>query len=162
MTGAEMNKRGIKERKIKTSRVRTAAAAVLCVLVMLLGGCGSGSIKDGYYTAEMAEYTNGWKEYVVIQVCNGNIVSAEFNAKNESGFIKAWDNSYMKNMITFQGITYPNRYTREYVQQLLEQQTDIRVDTVTGATSSGNNFVKLVDAVLKQAEKGDPETVVVE
>lgn len=135
---------------------------MLMLLVMMLAGCGSsGGLKDGYYTAEMAEFSNGWKEYVVIQVCHGNIVSAEFNAKNESGFIKAWDNSYMKNMVTVEG-TYPNKYTREYVQQLITQQADIQVDAVTGASSSGDNFVKLVDAVLKQAAKGDSQIAIVE
>lgn len=135
---------------------------LLMLLAMLLVGCGSsGDLKDGYYTAEMTEFSNGWKEYLVIQVCHGNIVSAEFNAKNASGFIKAWDNSYMKNMLAIQG-TYPNKYTREYVQQLMEGQADTQVDVVTGATTSGGNFVKLVDAVLKQAEKGDSQTIVVE
>lgn len=138
---------------------------LLLMLVFSLtafSGCGSsGDLKDGYYTAEMADFSNGWKEYLRIQVKHGAIVSAEFNAKNESGFIKAWDNSYMKNMLTIKG-TYPNEYTREYVQQLLDEQSDVQVDAVTGATSSGNNFTKLVEAVLKQAEDGDSETAVVE
>lgn len=143
-------------------KIKAGVLSILLIFVMLFAGCGSsGDLKDGYYTAEMAEFSHGWKEYLVIQVSNGNIVSAEFNAKNESGFIKAWDNSYMKNMMTIQG-TYPNKYTREYVQQLLEEQTDIRVDAVTGASSSGSNFVKLVEAVLKQAQKGDSRTAIVE
>lgn len=125
-------------------------------------GCGSsGDLQDGYYTAEMSDFSNGWKEYLRIQVKHGVIVSAEFNAKNESGFIKAWDNSYMKNMLTVKR-TYPNEYTREYVQQLIDEQSDIQVDAVSGATTSGNNFAKLVEAVLKQAEDGDTETAVVE
>lgn len=146
----------------KYGRFKTVVLSLLLLFVMTFAGCGSsGSLKDGYYTAEMADFSFGWKEYLVIQVSHGNIVSAEFNAKNESGFIKAWDNTYMKNMITLQG-TYPNKYTREYVQQLLEQQADIQVDVVTGASTSGANFVKLVEAVLEQAAKGDQETVIVE
>ena len=74
---------------------------LLSMLVFLaalcLSGCGSG-LKDGYFTAEMSEFSHGWKEYLRIQVKHGTVVSAEFNAKNESGFIKAWDNAYMKNM----------------------------------------------------------------
>lgn len=146
----------------KYGKIAAEIVSILLLLVMLLVGCSSsGDLKDGYYTAEMTEYSHGWKEYLVIQVCHGNIVSAEFNAKNESGFIKAWDNSYMKNMFTVQG-TYPNKYTRAYVQQLMEEQTDIQVDAVTGATSSGSNFAKLTEAVLKQAEKGNSQTVLVE
>lgn len=143
-------------------KIKIGMAAALVGMAVLLAGCGgSGDLKDGYYTAEMAEYTKGWKEYVLIQVKHGKIVSAEFNAKNASGFIKAWDNSYMENMLSIQG-TYPNKYTREYVQQLLEEQEDVQVDAISGATSSGENFEKLVDAALSQAAKGDSETVVVE
>lgn len=133
---------------------------VILIIAAVIKVYNLDSMKDGYYTAEMEEFSNGWKEYLRIQVKHGTIVSAEFNAKNESGFIKAWDNSYMKTMQSIQG-TYPNRYTREYVQQLIDGQEDIQVDTVTGATTSGNNFKKLVEAVLEQAEKGDSETVIV-
>lgn len=66
----------------------------------------------------------------------------------------------MKNMNSVQG-TYPNKYTREYVQQLIDGQTDVKVDTVTGATNSGDNFKKLVEAVLEQAKKGDSKTKIV-
>lgn len=130
-----------------------------CFLLMI-SGCG-GKMKDGYYTAEMSDYSNGWKEYVCILVKNDTIVSAEFNAKDASGFIKAWDNEYMRNMGTAQG-TYPNQYTRMYVQQLIEEQKNLEVDTVTGASHSGNNFRKLVPAVIEQAKKGDAATVIVE
>lgn len=142
---------------------RILVLSLIFVLVFAsLAGCGSfNTLKDGYYTAEMSDYSNGWKEYLLIQVKHGTIVSAEFNAKNESGFIKAWDNNYMQNMISIQG-TYPNKYTREYVQQLLEGQGQVELDAVTGATTSGNNFKRLAEAVLKQAKAGDSKKIVVE
>jgi len=134
-------------------------------IILLSGifvGCGSTKgLKDGFYTAEMSAYSHGWMEYLIIQVKNNKIVSAEFNARNESGFIKAWDNAYMKNMMPGSA-TYPNKYTREYVQQLIDGQTDTKVDVISGATNSGKNFEKLVVAVLKQAAVGDSSTVVVE
>ena len=128
---------------------------------LLLGGCSSQSkMKDGFYTAEMSDYSFGWKEYVCIMVKNNKIVSVEFNAKNPSGYIKAWDNNYMGNMLPVSG-TYPNEYTRYYASELIEQQANIKVDTLTGATSSGNNFAKLSKAVVNQAKKGDSQTVIV-
>ena len=115
---------------------------------VLLYGCGSeAKMKDGFYTAEMADYNYGWREYVCIMVKNDRIVSVEFNAKNPSGYIKAWDNSYMKNMAPVSG-TYPNEYTRLYAAQLLEQQEDFQLDAITGATSSGYNFEKMAAAVI--------------
>ena len=128
---------------------------------LLLGGCSSQSkMKDGFYTAEMSDYSFGWKEYVCIMVKNNKIVSVEFNAKNPSGYIKAQDNNYMGNMLPVSG-TYPNEYTRYYASELIEQQANIKVDTLTGATSSGNNFAKLSKAVVNQAKKGDSQTVIV-
>lgn len=134
---------------------------LMSIIAIVLAGCGnSSSLKDGYYTAQMEGFSHGWQEYLIIQVKSGKIVSAEYNAKNASGFIKAWDNSYMKNMMDKQE-TYPNKYTREYVQQLIDGQADMQVDIVTGASNSGGEFVKLVDAVLKQAASGDTTTAIV-
>ena len=87
-------------------------------------------------------------------VKNDRIVYAEFNAKDPSGYIKAWDNTYMQNMKSVEG-TYPNEYTRKYVAQLLEKQTPDEVETISGATHSGDNFLKLSAAVIEQAMKGD-------
>lgn len=133
----------------------------MVMFVLLMSGCG-GKMKDGYYTAETAEFSHGWKEYVCIQVKDDTIVSAEFNAKNESGFIKAWDNEYMRNMSSkSESGIYPNKYTREYVQQLIDGQKDTKVDILAGATHSGENFTELIAAAIEQAQKGDSTTVIV-
>lgn len=134
----------------------------LLTAVLLLGGCGSqDEIKDGFYTAEMSGYSHGWKEYVCIMVKNNKIVYTEFNAKDPSGYIKAWDNAYMQNMEPVSG-TYPNEYTRYYAAELIENQSSSGVDTLTGATSSGNNFIQLTAAAIEQAKQGNTDTAVVE
>ena len=143
----------------KKNRIVWLATIALC---LCLTGCGSEKgMKNGYYTAEMKEYDYGWKEYVCIFVKNNTIVSIEFNAKNASGFIKAWDNAYMENMKPVSG-TYPNEYTRLYGSRLLESQDIEEVDVVSGATSSGGNFYKLVNAAVEQASEGNSEVAVVE
>lgn len=143
----------------KTIRILPLVFALICTC--LLGGCGSSTLKDGFYTAQMSDYSHGWKEYLCIMVKNDNIVYAEFNAKNPSGYIKAWDNAYMQSMAAVQN-TYPNDYTRKYVAQLIEAQSTDGIDTVSGATHSGNNFLKLSAAVIEQAKAGDPNTVTVQ
>lgn len=135
---------------------------LLLTLLLCLSGCGTDKkMKDGFYTAEMSDFSHGWKEYLCIMVKNDKIVYAEFNAKDPSGYIKAWDNAYMKNMAPIAG-TYPNEYTREYVAQLIETQDPKEVETVTGASSSGSNFSKLSAAVVEQAKEGNPEVKIVE
>ena len=117
-------------------------------------------MKDGFYTAEMSDYSFGWKEYLCIMVKDDKVVYAEFNAKNPSGYIKAWDNAYMKNMKPVSG-TYPNEYTRTYVSELIETQDPEKCENLSGATSSGTIFSKLSAAVVEQAKKGDSKIKIV-
>lgn len=145
-------------------RSKICLAGLLACICVIFSGCGSqkseGKWEDGYYTAIMDEYSHGWKEYVTICVMNNKIVSVEFNARNPSGFIKAWDNAYMKNMNPVSG-TYPNRYTRTYAAELLADQSADDIDMIAGASSSGGNFRRLAAAVLECAKKGDTEIAVV-
>ena len=132
----------------------------LLLLVPALTACGGGGLQDGYYTAQAAEFSHGWKEYITIMVKGGSIVSVEYNAENASGFIKSWDNAYMQNMLHTNG-TYPNEYTRYYANQLLEGQGEDGIDVIAGATSSHGTFQLLAQAVLEQARKGDSSIVFV-
>lgn len=137
---------------------------ILCTLLtLLLSSCTekkTDGMQDGTYTAQMSDYSFGWKEYVTITVKNGIITATEYNAQNASGFIKSWDNAYMNNMKSVTG-TYPNEYTRYYAAQLTGQNKLPEIDTLSGATSSGNNFKKLASAVVAQAVKGDSTIVYV-
>ena len=133
---------------------------VLLFMVSLTACTEKTGLQDGYYTAQAAEFNHGWKEYITIMVKDNSIGSVEYNAENESGFIKSWDNAYMQTMLHSNG-TYPNEYTRNYASQLLSNQQE-EIDALTGATSSYNSFKKLAAAVLKQAQKGDSSTVLVD
>ena len=144
--------------------MKRIAAILLSLLltVPLLAGCGSqAGLQDGYYTAQAAEFSHGWKEYITILVKDGSIISVEYNAENASGFIKSWDNAYMQNMLHSNG-TYPNEYTRNYAGQLLEGQGKGQIDAISGASSSHDSFKKLAAAVLEQAKKGDSDVVIVD
>ncbi|MCM1256661.1 MAG: FMN-binding protein [Roseburia sp.] len=136
---------------------------IFFALTLTLGGCGhkqSKGMQDGTYTAQMSDYAFGWKEYVTITVNNGEITATEYNAENASGFIKSWDNAYMNNMKSVTG-TYPNEYTRYYAAQLTGQNALPEIDTLSGASTSGNNFKKLARSVVEQAIKGDSTIVYV-
>ena len=143
--------------------MKRIVAICLCLLLAapLLTACGNQEeLQDGYYTAQMAEFSHGWKEYITILVKGGSIVSVEYNAENASGFIKSWDNTYMQTMLHANG-TYPNAYTRYYANQLLEGQGQGSIDAIAGASSSHASFQILAQAVLEQARKGDSSIVVV-
>ena len=134
----------------------------LMLTASLLAACGTGTgLQDGYYTAQVSEFSHGWKEYITILVKGGSIVSVEYNAENASGFIKSWDNTYMQTMLHANG-TYPNEYTRYYAGQLLEGQGEGGINAIAGASSSHGTFQMLVQAVLEQARKGDSSIVLVD
>ena len=144
--------------------------AVFAAVILAAGGCllihssqngTKAYLVDGYYTAEMADYSHGWKEFVTIAVNSGKIVSVEYNAKTASGFIKSWDMAYMESMNKIQG-TYPNRYTRSYAASFLEKQSAQDIDTITGATESGKNFEKMAEALMEKAKKGDFSIAIVQ
>lgn len=141
---------------------RILCLVLLLLMIMPMTACGSkNELQDGYYTAQAAQFSHGWKEYITIMVKGGSIVSVEYNAENPSGFIKSWDNAYMQNMLHSNG-TYPNEYTRDYASQFLEAQKVDGIDALTGATSSYSSFQKLAAAVLEQARQGDSSIVVVD
>lgn len=143
---------------------RLKIVTAMAVTAFLMAGCASNQdkevLQDGSYTAQMKEYSYGWQEYVTITVKNGEIVFTEFNAENASGFIKSWDNAYMQNMKPISG-TYPNEYTRYYAAQLTGKKKTPDIDSLSGATGSGDNFQRLSEAVVKQAIKGDSSVVYV-
>ncbi len=138
------------------------AVAVIAVCATLLFGTGKANngLRDGYFSAEMSDYSHGWKEFVTICVKGGVIVSVEYNATNQSGFIKSWDMAYMRSMSALKGM-YPNRYTREYAKQVLESQSSNGIDTVSGATSSGGTFRQLIEAVINMSRSGKSEVTIV-
>lgn len=141
---------------------RVFSVVLILACIVMLTACGDQTgLQDGYYTAQAADFSYGWKEYITIMVKGGSIVSAEYNAENASGFIKSWDNAYMQTMLHAQG-TYPNEYTRYYASQLLEGQGEREIDALTGATSSWGSFQKLVAAVIEQAKQGDSSIVIVD
>ena len=117
---------------------RLKIAALLAASVIITAGCTKQQepevLKDGTYTAQMKD--------------------------NSHSFIKRWDNAYMKNMKSIQN-TYPNEYTRYYAAQLTGQKEAPEIDLLSGASSSGGNFQKLSEAVIKQALKGDSSVAAV-
>ena len=136
----------------------------LIFLTMLLSSCGRNhsALKDGYYNAERDEFDyEGWKEYLTICVSGGRIILAEYNAYNHSGFIKSWDMDYMRNMNVSGGI-YPNAYYRHYARLLLRfQEETSEIDALSGASQSYPGFIKLAEAVLKNANEGNSKTALV-
>ena len=141
---------------------------LIAVTLMLsaLGGCsgcssGSSGLRDGYYTAEAADFDHlGWKEYLTIYVNNNTIVTAEYNAKNASGFLRSWDMDYMRRMNKATG-TYPNKFSRAYTSALLNRQNPNQINAIYGAEQSHKIFQLLAEAAIDRARAGDKKVAFV-
>ncbi|MDL2229113.1 FMN-binding protein [Treponema sp. OttesenSCG-928-L16] len=135
--------------------VRTLPAVLLALVLFSACENRQDGMKDGFYTAEAAEFDKyGWKEYITIYVSGDTIITVDYNAKNASGFIKSWDMEYMRLMNASDG-TYPNKYTREYSAGLLNRQDPDKVDVIAGASHSHASFQRLAKAAIARSRAGD-------
>lgn len=112
--------------------------------------------EDGTYKVEADAFDkNGWKPFVEVTVADDKITAVTFDYTNESGGLKTADAEYKANMEKQNG-TYPEKYTTELEQQLIEKQIISQVDAISGATTSSKNFVALVEYALDDmAEVGE-------
>ncbi len=134
-------------------------AVVVLTVAMILVGC-SGGLKDGTYKAENAEYSHGWKDYVIVSVSGGKVTIQEFDSLNEAGDKKSLDPDYRGAMEPVSG-TYPEKFFPEIVAEYNAKGSVDKMDNITGATGSTDSFKALVTAALENAKKGDTATAIV-
>lgn len=141
-----------------------AAVLLLGVILLLAGltGCSTaGKLKDGTYKAQMNQAEHGWQDYLTVTVSGGKITDVDYDALNENGNRKSEDEDYRASMEPVSG-TYPAEYMPK-LEQMLKGQTDVsKIEKVTGATSSSDNFKRLAEKVLEKAKAGDTSTAMVE
>ena len=144
--------------------VVTAGVIALCAAA----GCSSkgGSYKDGTYTAKSAVYEGfadedeeeGGDGYGVatITVKDNKITGCEFTTYMTDGTVK--DSEYGKQNGEIANQDYYNKAQRavraseNYAQQLAEKGELSKVDAISGATISYNEFKEAVQEALKQAK----------
>ncbi|MEG1255861.1 FMN-binding protein [Clostridium sp.] len=127
----------------------------------MLVGCGSKGMKDGSYNAEFDTFdAHGWKAQVSIKVADGKIIESTFDYVNEAGDLKSKDAGYQEKMTAASGIG-PVEFSSQYPADLVAKQDPTKVDTITGATTSGDNFKTLADAAIQYANDGKTETAIV-
>ena len=140
----------------------------LYLLIFLLAGtflsaCSEADppLKGGYYSAEMASFdSEGWKSFVTIYVANGKIITVEYNAKNEAGFLMSWDMDYVRWMKSVRN-TYPNAYMRAYSTALLNWQDPQKVYPLLGAERYCELFKLLATAAMENSRLANKEIAIV-
>ena len=125
------------ERALENAHLRYSTDDTVDVL-----GDGSG-LKDGVYKAEMSEFENGWKDYVIAQVWHGNVVIVELDSLNESGTKKSADSSFAQSLKDNDKAPGDSVavYLGKIVSAFNRADGDLpAMENVAGATISANNF----------------------
>ena len=134
------------------------AALALAAALGVMGACVEGPqnfLRDGYYTAEAAEFdAQGWKEFLTIYVCDGRIVSAQYNSRNSRGFLRSWDMDDRRRGALPTGVNH-SKYGRAYTVALLSRQDPSQVTPIPGATQTHPHFQRLAEAAMAKARDGD-------
>ncbi|HFE9686991.1 TPA: FMN-binding protein [Clostridium perfringens] len=141
-------------------------ALILSTLVassfVACGASNDSKLKDGDYTVETSKADDhGYKAKLSIKVSDGKITEAKYNEFNgETNAMKREDKDYNEKMTGVSGIG-PAEYEPQLEKALIEKQSS-DIDVITGATSSSNQFKKLAEKILKNAEEGKTEATLVD
>lgn len=119
--------------------------------------------KNGTYSAERSAFDNhgGYKSKVTITIANDKITNAKYDAYTKDGKLKSQDASY-ESMMKAKEKLGPQEYQKLLTANLVKTNNADKVDVVTGATQSTNDFKQLVKAALENAKKGVKTTAVVQ
>lgn len=122
----------------------------------------AGALKDGSYRAEYDKADErGWKAFVEVTVEGGQMTAATFDYENADGAMKSADEEYNTKMKEIAG-TSPAEFSPVLAEALVASQDPAKVDVVTGATSSTNDFTTLATALMANMQEGNTEVVLVE
>lgn len=116
--------------------------------------------RDGTYKATYDFLDGyGWKSQIEIEVKNAKITKVLYDSVNTEGKLKTKDEAYNK-LMKSKSNTSPAEYSPKLQDSLVKSQDATKVDTVTGATDSSEEFKVLAAAALAKAEKGDNSATV--
>lgn len=136
---------------------------LIFVVIMATGCFNSEPIPDGRYTARLEGYdANGYQDFVTLVYQDGVVVEMEADAVHVStGQYKSQDVSLRAAMEAGLG-TYPEKYYRALINQYMSHFKASEVEIVAGATTSSNNFIKLLKELERSLKAGntDPEIIV--
>ena len=116
------------------------------------------TLVDGNYTAEGEYDERGYKIVHTITVKDGKITESKFDYSKEDGQLKSEDQEYNDNMKSKAGVSAAEAI-EELNAQLVETQDVSKVEVVSGASGTTDDFVKSIEAFLAAAAEGNTETV---
>lgn len=118
-------------------------------------------MKDGEYTLEEKNYSNGYRVVFSMTVEGGKIAKSNYDYVNEAGDSKKDDAEYETKMKDKTGVG-PAEFIPQLNDALVEKQAAADVEVVTGATHSSHAFQMYAAQLINAAEKGDTTAIEVD
>ena len=95
-------------------------------------------------------------------VKGGKVTDATYDQVNKDGKSKTQDASYEKQMKKYSKVG-PKEYIKKLRKEFLDNDGDMeKVQVVSGATESSNDFITYVSQLLNAAQKGNTKTIKVD
>ncbi len=126
---------------------------ILAVVVTLSACGGKAKLKDGVYEAESSKDDSGGYATVKLVVKNGEIDNVQYNSFQKDGKLK--DENYGKsagNDAFFEKAQIAVKGIKSYQEQINEVKDINKVEVVSGATISYNQFMETMKKALDKAK----------
>ncbi|MCR4778454.1 MAG: FMN-binding protein [Lachnospiraceae bacterium] len=139
---------------------RLVSLALVLVLAASLVACGSkAAYKDGTYTADAAEFHNGWKDHVEVTISGGKITSVVYNPVGEDGGDKIAASKAGNYVMTEDGPLW-HEQSEAFGKYVVDNQgvdklvlnDDGKTDAISSVSISLNGAAELVKKCLEQAK----------
>ena len=131
------------------------AGLLVCVFCLVMAGCAASGLKDGVYAgASGADDTGAWGE-ISVTVRDGKIAACAFSTRQKDGTVKGEDygkvNGEISNAGFYEKAQLAVRAMDRYAKQFAETGNIEKVEAVSGATISYNQFVEAAEKALEKA-----------
>ncbi|MGO3732180.1 MAG: extracellular electron transfer flavoprotein PplA [Vagococcus sp.] len=118
-------------------------------------------LKDGEYTLEEKNDSNGYHTVFTMLVKGGKITESKYDNVNADGKSKTEDKDY-NDMMGKDAGTSPDKFIPELNKGLVDKQVPSDMDVVTGATHSTHSFQMYAEQLINAAEKGNTDKIEVD
>ena len=112
-------------------------------------GKDTGAFTDGTFKADGEPDERGWKGTIEVTVVDGEITDVTYDEENKEGKLKSKDEEYGKAMSDQSGVKPAEVYPK-LENSLKDTQDPDKVEKVSGATESSNQFIKLAKEALEK------------
>jgi major membrane immunogen (membrane-anchored lipoprotein) len=125
----------------------------LCFALTALLSCAKGTLKDGVYSGKSSPDDKGAYGEVTVTVSGGKIAACRFVTWQKDGSVKDADygkvNGEVSNADYYAKAQLAVRAMDQYARALVEKQDVNKIDAVSGATNSYNQFIEAADDALR-------------